>query len=213
MRTFATLLIAAFSTCILAQSSVTLNVSRNGKHVGTATFTVQIDSNGALVQRQLLSLNAGNTSIKITEVGRDDRTGFPQLRRVHVEGAGQVADVTITFTKSGAKVNAKGPTGSKSKTVPAPSGANLHIGSDFWFIRDHPPVGTTVQYVQLDVNTLQWRQEKDTYVGDRTITVAGHKVKAHKIATRSGSQWVDDKSLPYRVEQKEGASNIVMVRG
>ena len=169
-----------------------------------------ITSTGAFLQHETLTMSSQGRSMTIDETARDGRTGLPLTRVLHISGGGQNAEISVTFSSSAAKVQAKAPNGSKSSTIPAPKGANLHNASEFWFLRDRPSKGAKVTYYGFDLNRMQWKRETDTYVGEETISVGGRKVRAHKITTTDGPQWLDDRGFPYKLELT--GSNIVMVR-
>ena len=199
--------IAAFAA---AQNSVTMEVSQAGTRVGTARFSIQITSTGSCVQHQTMNVSIQGRSLVFDETGRDDRNGVPLTRLLHLSSGGQTAIVSVLFSNRVAKVVAKGPQGTRAKNVPAPKGGNLRNSSEFWFMRDHPRIGESVKYWQLDMEHSQWKEENDTYVGDETITIGGRKVRAHKVTTVDGPQWLDNKGMPLRLEFPK--SQIVMVR-
>ena len=92
-----------------------------------------------------------------------------------------------------------------------PANSDLRETSAFWFIRDHPKKGQTANYLQIDFNRMGWKTVKETYLGDEKITLHGHRIKAHKVLTSAGLEWLDNRGLPYRLEYS-GARKTVFVR-
>src|SRR2546421_8089138 len=107
LRPLGFLAIMMLVTHVLAQQIVTMDVSRAGKHIGTAKFSAQITSTGAFLQHETLTMSSQGRSMTIDETARDGRSGLPLTRVLHISGGGQNAEISVTFSSSGAKVQAK----------------------------------------------------------------------------------------------------------
>ena len=76
--------------------------------------------------------------------------------------------------------------------------------SEFWFLRDKPKAGAKEESYIFNVDSLEWELTTTTYIGPKTVTLAGHKFAAHELTmesnTRTTHEYLDEKGLPLLIE-------------
>jgi len=184
---------------------------QGGVPTGTLRYSMQVSGKG-LTLRSTLRMTVKGKPVVANESVQVDRTGYPLMKKLHVVSNGKTYDLEVSFTGSVAKASGSGPNGPISLTVPAPEGAPMEVGSAFWFVRDHPKRGVTARFAEFNTVKRDWEILTDTYMGDEVITIGARKVKAHKVKTIHGNEWLDDNGLPYRWEVTDSKPPLLYVR-
>jgi hypothetical protein len=167
-------------------------ITRHGAKVGTIDYRKQLRSDGSVEMTYNFALSA--TKSIYTVVEDKDRTGTPIKADITMKFAKNNIVYSAIFGKSNFQISAQG----RSNTVPYPAGTVRQQPSAFWFIRDHPQVGTTAKYSRLDYSSMKWVKERAVFLGNATVGYHGKSVACHKIAVNEATLWLDDQGLPYK---------------
>jgi hypothetical protein len=181
-------------------------ITVDGKPAGTAYMNLTPQPHGGLLQTTKIVTPNGRV---LTENEWEDSQAMPTKQTMVATSNGLTVSVNVVY--SGGSVVVTGSSGGKTRTFKIKLPPKVRSTPDFWFIRDHPKKGTSVDYFRLDPNLAAFKPSRDIYWGDYTVEYHGKNVKAHKVETTSAMQWLDDHGLPYRLEFK-GKVKTVMVR-
>lgn len=191
------------ATFCRAQGQCHTTIVSQGKPVGSATFIVKFLPDGHFMEE--VDISAPKQKASNAMVAIYSRAGRPISMSNNLKAPNMSASISITFGPSSAKLVAHSTSQSKTQDMRYPAGAILDDPSIFWFSRDHPKPGATCKYTQFEPNSLRWRTLTDAYTGDTQLTYRGKKVTAHKLVNSDGTQFLDDRGLPYRIEAKDGS--------
>lgn len=204
MRLFAAVSILAIACLAPAQARYDLLVG--GKKAGTASLTQSLSKDGIKTLKLILNLNLEGQAVRVTNESVYTPTGRAVRKFMETTLLGPVArrrNLMVTFTSQGAfVVDARGD---ERNTIekPLPENAKLEDASEFWFVRDKPKPGDSVEAHQFDLETLEWRLQTTKYVGPAQVKIGKRTFEAHELLTSRGPIFVDDKGLPLLFEMGE----------
>jgi hypothetical protein len=199
--------VLAFFWTALASPEAHLAITQNGKLMGYATVSAQIEKDGSKSVSLRMDLSIQGSSAKITSEARYDARGIPlrKYQQTIVPGGALTKQVIATFTAAGAAVTLLEGDKRAMKEVTLAEAAPRASLSEFWFLRDRPKVGQSEDAYQFNVDSLQWDLTHTTYVGDKAVKVAHRSVTAHQVVATRGDQtttsYLDDQGLPIIIEQ------------
>lgn len=187
----------------LSGGQVKLQITMQGASSGSSTYTHKLLPEGTKLVQLSVDLEAvGGRKVTVKAESTYGSKGEP-LRVFHVttsEGPRMRRQVVVTFDEKGAHAVEEVNGVRKVHNVElAPTAPSLNP-SQFWFLRDTPKVGDSVQYFRFDVNELRWRLATTEYRGTESIQWNGKALKAHLVVEGDSKAWLDDKGLPYRMD-------------
>ena len=192
------------SACsVFAAAQVRLSITNAGKPIGTAAVTQKLLANGdKLVQLTIDMKSPGGKAVTVRSEARYDAKGQPLPQFLETIGANPPTrrQVTATFDAAGARVIVDDAGVRKVSDVPLVDTAPRGDISQFWFIRDRPKPGATVQYYRFDADALKWTLMGATYIGPKEITVGKSKFKGFEVRDGRSVTIVDAQGLPIRIE-------------
>lgn len=169
--------------------------------VSKASTTVQ--ANGSKVLTLSMTLKSPNGALTILQesVYAPDGRPLRHTRRTSLASGKLVefirADIGGTELKVTVERDGK-PVTNKSK-LPA---GELKALSEFWIIRDKPPVGSKHTFLRFDLTTLSFSKTTAVYKGLQPVTLAGKAMKAHVIIEGDATTWLDEKGDPLKITGK-----------
>lgn len=193
-----------------AGGTVEMTITRAGAALGRATVTQRITQDGGKSVEMKSTFTQGGRTVEVRQFSTYDAAGNPVRKVMDLTEAGQRGKTQIVagFTTKGVEIVTEVGGKRTPKSAPLPTGGTRANVAEFWFLRDQPKPGTTVSYQAFSVNALDWVPAETTYVGPTKIQSGGRSVRAHKVVGKlSGAPFttfVDDKGLPYRIEESGG---------
>lgn len=204
MRQIGAFLFSLVSCLSFGQARLT--VSRAGKVIGRITVTSKITKDGAKIDEMSMSRTEKGKTVDLRILSNFAADGTPtrKFMAMSLSGTSSRRQLVATFSEQGASVQVL-PSAEPPQTVALPPDAQIKQLDEFWFVRDHPKVGTTLSSFVFDLGSGKWAPRKVTYLGDAEIVIAGRKLKAHRVASGIGGQsvmqFLDAQGLPLRLEQ------------
>ena len=190
----------------LSMGQAKLTVFRGGKVIGRITMTSKITKDGAKVDEMSMSRTENGKSVDLRILSNFAADGTPTRKFMAISLAGTTErhQIVATFKPEGVAVQVI-PSLDPAQTIAPPANAQLKQLDEFWFIRDHPKVGTLLSSFVFDLGSGKWSPRKVTYLGDADLVIGGKKVHAHRVSGGIGGQsilqYLDDQGLPLRLEQ------------
>ncbi|MBX3118135.1 MAG: hypothetical protein KF784_03655 [Fimbriimonadaceae bacterium] len=193
---------AVFLVCGLAGAQAKLNVLQGTKTIGTANVTQRLNADGTKLVQLSLELVNGQTKVKIRQESTYTAKGEPirSFQEVTGENPRVSRRVVVTFDEEGANVVIDEGGKRETKQLTLAKAAPRGQLAEFWFLRDKPKAGTTVEAYRFNMDKLEWQIARTTYVGPKTLTINGKQVKCHELKSTDGVSWVDEKGLPVRAD-------------
>jgi hypothetical protein len=187
----------------LAQGVVHTTQYKGAKKIGTAIFELKLLPNYRLSESvtSTSTSSPGQTKIFILY----SETGRPIQLEGTLTSPHQNVNIDVAFGVSVAKLTAHAASQSTTRNMKYPPGQSLEQPSVFWFFKTHPKVGDKCTYTEFDLNRMRWKTQTDTYTGDSKLTYNKQTVTAHKLQNSDGTQFLDNKGLPYRIEAADGS--------
>lgn len=178
-------------------------VLRAGLDSGTASLSQSIREDGTkdvALDLHLVTPDGRRVTTRTKSVYASDGRPLRREQDVVLDSPRWVRSVIATFTAGGANVVVVENEKRSVHNLPLVRTAPIANPSEFWFMPDKPAVGASVQSYSLDLESLVWEPTRTTYVGPGTIALHGESVAAHRLDSRQGTVWVDDKGLPLVIE-------------
>lgn len=188
---------------VLAPKTVLMNISADGKLLGTAKFTQQLLPNGGKQVQILMDLGtAGKRGVRVRQESVYDSQGNPVRKIQEVTSAeGKRTQLAlVTFDDSGAKMILDEGSKHTEKNYPLTKGAPRADLSEFWLIRDKPKQNAKVTHYRFDVSGARWSLAESVYIGKTTVAVGGKTVAAHMIRSTDGVAYSDDTGDPILIQ-------------
>lgn len=201
----ATFTACALAICVVAVAEVKLKIKMNGHEAGTAVTGQKLLPDGQRLIELRIDLTSGKKKIQVHTTSLFDPKGNPVRKALDLSTSDPKHSFLIaTFDQEGAKLIIDEDSKRSTTKVPLTTTASRAETSGFWWLRDKPAPGAKEEHFVFNLNTKEWDSTEVVFKGDEAITLAGHKVNAHKITTtvegKVTTSWLDDKGEPYRVE-------------
>ncbi|MBL8064911.1 MAG: hypothetical protein JNM34_03530 [Chthonomonadaceae bacterium] len=199
MKTFAIVVAAALVRASLA-GETQLSVKGPDGLTGTAKLSTKLLEDGSRYVSLSLRLSYnGNLETDVLEESTYDSKGRPVRMLQTTHASGKKTSTSVNFTEEGAQVVTNKSGTMKTNLVVFPEGTTANP-TVFWFCRDKPEKGRSVEYYLFRLSESSWSKAKSRYDGDEDIVVSGRKVTAHVVRIGEVTSWLDDKGDPYRIE-------------
>ncbi len=204
----------AFAAVVaLSGARAKLVLKSNGKDIGLVETSQRLTADGGRIVELRLTLAGEKRSVTVHTTSTFNVKGEPVRKVQETLNSNHDQRVVIaTFDAAGANVVINDGSARKTRQVPVEAAAPRAEAAGFWFLRDHPAVGTKVRQYAFNLDSLAWDFTETSYTGDAPVTVGGKKTIAHVVkivvGERITTSYLDDKGEPLRVE----TGNIVMER-
>jgi hypothetical protein len=191
----------------LAAAQVKLNVTLEGRPMGTANLSQKLLADGSKQVEVKMTMESGGRGVELRTFSSYDSKGVPtrKFHEMRLPGTKTRRQVTVTFDGNGANVVIEEDAERSTRHVSLVEKAPRENLSEFWFLRDKPKPGQAMRIYSFDMDKLAWELLTVTYVGKKSITVGGRKVDAHEIASERGtakvSAFVDDAGFPLLLQE------------
>lgn len=183
---------------------VTLIVTSPANVKGSASkATTTLQANGSKILALAMTLKSPNGALTILQesVYAPDGRPLRLTRRTSLATGKLVEFIRADIGGSELKVTVERdgkPVTNKSK-LPA---GDLKALSEFWIIRDKPPVGAKHTFLRFDLTTLSFSKTTAVYKGLQPLTLGGRAIKAHVIVEGDATTWLDEKGDPLKITGK-----------
>ncbi len=196
-------LFALASCCAANAAEVKMSVIGPNGINGSATVDNRVLEDGSKYVRLSMELRTGNgPAVNVLQESTYDAKGFPvrKLQVTSTKGTKLKQSLAAVFTAEGAEVTVDSGDKHNTSEEPYPPGASVRAGNEFWFVRDKVKPGGVLTYKRFDLMLCKWVETKVTYLGRRTISVAGQARQAHLVTVGTVKTWVDEVGDPLRME-------------
>lgn len=199
------LLVVAAIAC--AQTKMVVFI--DNKPGGTATISEGKTKSGNIESKLTMNIEYSGVKASFSILAEGTKEGMPIRAVITTDGS------QLTCTYSRTQVSVVGTlNGEKIKrTIAVERNQSLVDASEPWFISVMPKLNRSVEYWTLNDDYTALVKEKVTYLGRKSIKVAGKKIEAHVIQNEEGEKsYLDEKGMPYIIEINEGGMEIRLER-
>ncbi len=184
-----------------AQEPTRLRILQNGLPSGYATIEQSILPDGSKLIKLRMQIGTPEQQVRLATESLYDKDGKPVTMSQEV---GRVRD-QANFDASGAIVTHKDGGSEKTRAVTLVETAPRSDGSQFWFVRDQPTLGQSIQTYQFGLTSGEWELVQTQYMGEKQITTGGRQTRAHVVISHRNSglvkAYLDDRGEPVLIEQ------------
>ncbi|MBS1713569.1 MAG: hypothetical protein JST30_04455 [Armatimonadetes bacterium] len=195
--------LALFTVCLAPSAfagDVKLSITGPDGLKGTATMTNKLLEDGNKLVRLTMKLKYENgESVDVIQESSYSADGEPKRMLQTYKGTSRKTSVVVTFDPDGAQVVSDNGSGPKTNKVVRPQGSVANT-AEFWFLRDRPKVGQSVEFYAFRVSEQAWAKTKAKFEGKREIVVGGKKVSANVVSMGESKAFYDEAGDLYRFE-------------
>jgi hypothetical protein len=191
----------------LARGETHMRILQEKKLLGYATVSQRLTSDGGKqVELRMEFQEAGMPKALLHKTSTYDKLGRPTRMVLEMTGPAHVESIA-TFDSEGATCTRMAHGVAKGSKIPRASTAPWSNVSEFWFLRDKPKEGQTVQTLLFSIDHNEWELTQIRYLGRREIKVSGKTVQANAIEStangRTTTAYVSDAGDPIVLELGE----------
>jgi hypothetical protein len=214
LRLFLLLLIAV---PVVARAQVKFLIYADGLRAGEAFLTQKFNADGGKTVEMRLETFSMARPVTVRQTSTYNAKGIAtrKIQEIVIPSLRMRRTVIAEFDQNGARAILDRGNGRKVLKAPLVEGSPRFMSSEFWFLKEQPPLGAQLLAYNFNLENLEWDVLETTYVEKIAIS---RLASAHKVTVRNGDRttvaffdeeggllWFED-SNGYRLERVSAGS-------
>lgn len=202
MRAVVAILIALWGWAAQAVT-IQMEVLARGSKVGTASMEQKMLPNGSkqvVVTMELQPPTGVRTIVRQESIYAASGMPVRLIQETSVPSLRSRERVVARFEGNKITIESTRDEQTTTETEAIDPELPRRLRSEFWFIRDRPPIDKQETAYRYHLSERKWKPLTATYRGRTDVELAGRKLSAHRIDATEGVYYVDDRGDPLLIE-------------